>query len=156
MLIAVAGGLAALLGVILLIIRPIGGWRDDQISDLNRAESTYEMVAEASAIGGGATSARGGQDAQSPINSILSRTAAQASVNLTGYNPRPDGAVEASAAETDPAALFAWLGQLESEYGVRIDYADVLREQADPSLVRAQMTFSRPGSQSGAQPGGGV
>ena len=152
-LIAVAGALAAMLALILLIIRPLNGWRADQASAAARSESVYVLVSEAAAASGAVVAQGPARNASIPIRNAVSQTAAQSGVNLNSYNVRPDGSVEANAAATDPAALFTWLGVLTADYGVSVDYADIAREQVDPALVRAQLTFSRPG---GSSTGSGV
>ncbi len=144
LLLRVAGVLAAVLFLVLLVVRPINGWRSEKEADVNRAANTYEMVAEAAAASGGASSSKAVRDAQTPIAAIISTTAAGANVSLNAYNGRPNGTVEATITATQPPFLFEWMGMLETEYGLQVEYADIAREQTDPALVRAQLTFSRP------------
>ena len=125
------------------VAAPVMGWRADQRRSLERAQNDYELVAEAAGRAGGQATPSGDLDA--PIRNAIAKSASASGVNLIYVNVRPDGAVEANAAQVDPENLMVWLQAVERDYGARVTAADIAREQADPTKVRAQMTFARGG-----------
>lgn len=141
LLILIAAGLVALFIALQGVVRPIAGWRADQDRALNEAEGLYELVNEAGAQSAGAAFAAG--DSETPIRNALAQSASSAGVNLVYVNVRPDGGVDANIASVSPDRLFVWLQLVERNYGARVVTADIAREQSQPSMVRAQLTFAR-------------
>ncbi|GAB4533816.1 MAG: hypothetical protein Kow00133_21500 [Amphiplicatus sp.] len=139
-LVAIGGVLAALLSLIQFVIVPIADWRAAAHREAQAAETTYRLVAEAAALGGGA---RAAPEEAVPIRNAVVQAARDNGVPLTFLNPRPDGDVEAQANEVDPENLYRMLAVLEARYGVEVARADIARLAPDSPIVRARMTFSR-------------
>ena len=144
LLIRIAAVLAAVFLVLQGVLAPIGGWRQAKEAELVRAEGLYEIVAEATAFA--TTGSSGGAGSSTPVRNAVTTTAAQLGVELVFVNARPDGAVEANAAPSDPQALFDWIGALSREHGVQIIYADLARDPADRRKVRGRLILSRGGA----------
>ncbi len=143
------GAIALVLILAQLIISPIANWRADRREAAAQAEGLFTIVSQAAAVAGDA--APTAPRAATPIRNALTSSAQTHGVSLSSFNVRDDGLVEANADLTDPASLFSWLAALEVEYGIKVTYADIAREQSDEARVRALLRFSRSGgSGSGA------
>ncbi|MEM8936325.1 MAG: type II secretion system protein GspM [Pseudomonadota bacterium] len=142
-LVKVAAALGALLAVSQLILAPLSAWRADQKRDLAQAESLYTLVTQAAAASPAGAFA---QSDASSLRAAVLQTAAEAGVQLNYVNVRADGAVETSAVLADPDTLFSWLDALRRDHGARVINADIAREPAQPSRVRAQLTLSGGGA----------
>ncbi|MEE2691795.1 MAG: type II secretion system protein GspM [Pseudomonadota bacterium] len=130
---------AGLFVVLQLIAAPLGSWRADAERRARLAETNYRLVAEAAAFG----DVSAGEDRQTPIRTALREAATANDVTLNFTNERPDGSVEAQAANVAPDKLFGMFAALDQRYGVRVVTADIARLGDNTGLVRAQMTFAR-------------
>ena len=152
LLFQVAGGLAAALLFSLVILRPFNEWQAAQRKALQRAEGLYEIVVEAAAFSGNKSIEDAGTG---PIRNAVTATASSLGVELVFVNVRPDGAVEANAAPSQPSRLFQWLDILSRDHGFEITYADLVRDQSDQSLVRGRLILARKGAGRSQDRGGG-
>ncbi len=143
MLIIIGGVLAGLFIALQLILSPMLSWRADQRSDMARARSLYEIVAEAAPLGEGAPA--GASTNAGPARTIVSQTANDAGVAIVFINARGDNAVDVNIASVTPDALFQWLGQLRADYNIVVDTADIARDTGNPQTLRAQISMSQRG-----------
>lgn len=137
------GGLIVGLCLIyLLIANPLFSWRENARQDAANAARNYELVREAASqrvVEDAASSV----DTSVPIRIVLSQTANSLNVQLSAYNPLPDGRVTASAQAVSASQLFALITSLQEEHGVYVESGDIARDAESPELVRAQLTFAR-------------
>lgn len=139
-LLGVAGALAALAVVLLLIVRPALGWRGEAAQKAAARETEFRLVADAARL---AASGPAAADAATPARAAVNAAAVEAGVEFSFVNNREDGAVEAQVNSVAPEKLFAMLSALERRYGVRPSAIDVARVADGAAEVRVQMTLSR-------------
>lgn len=144
MLVAVAGALALLLAISMLIIRPLTSWRSDASASAQSARSTYELVAQAAATGGGQAGPQA-PGANVPLRNAVTQSSAAAGIELLRIGADTGGQIEVQPAPINGDQLFAWLGTLETQFGVSVAFADMSRDEN--GLVAAQvLVFERSGS----------
>lgn len=124
-LVAVAGGLAALLVISLLIVRPLISWNASAERRAAQARDAYELTAAAAAVAGPASSASGTENA--PLRQAIISTAGAAGVELVRIGSASDTQIEIQAAPVDAEVLFNWFAELERRYGVKVTFADMSR-----------------------------
>ncbi|MEL7491306.1 MAG: type II secretion system protein GspM [Pseudomonadota bacterium] len=144
LMVTVGGAIVAVCLFLLLIVNPITSWRSAAADRATAAERNYAMVRQAAAKQP-TTDVAADIDADTPVRIVLSQTTNQLGFSLTSINPLPDGNVSASANNVSADQLFAWIGDLQSNYGIAIVTADIARDTENPENVRAQITFGRTG-----------
>ena len=135
-------GVVAVLVLFQFILAPVMDWRTARTNAAREAERTYDLVIEAAGRGPARDVA---VDPSRPVRNIIAETAQTSSLELTYVNVRPDGRVDTTVSNADPAALFGWIAMLEAEHGVDVASADISRERGSTARVRATMSFSRSG-----------
>ena len=144
LLLIVGGVVVSVCLFLLVVVGPVTTWRSNAMLRATTAERNYEMVRQAAAKLPTAASIDN-VDSETPVRIVLSRTTNNLGFSLTSINPLPDGNVSASANNVSADQLFAWIGDLQSQFGVSVITADIARDADNPQNVRAQITFGRIG-----------
>ncbi len=139
-LILVAGGLAGLLFLSLMVVRPMMGWREDASRRAEQARDGYEMVAAAAAVG--AKAADPAPQASTPLRQAITASAVASGIELARIGAEANGQIEVQPEPVSGDVLFAWLRQLEMRFGVSVVFADMAG--ADDGAINAQvLVFER-------------
>ena len=136
LLLGVAGGLALVLLLTVLVIRPLAGARADGIAAFAEAAETRAAVARAVGSGGQASAPNTG-----PLRNVVEETATGAGVVIDRYDFQGDG-VDLTISDVDAPTLYAWLGELSAAHGVVVREASV-RASGEEGLVTARLTLER-------------
>ena len=143
-LVGVAGALALLFAASFLVIRPLAAWRSDAAAQAQSAQSTFKLVTQAAASGGGVATPAA-PNAGVPLRNAVTQSSASAGIELLRIGADAGGQIEVQPAPTDGERLFAWLGVLQQQFGVSVAFADMSRDEN--GLVSAQvLVFERSGS----------
>ncbi len=141
LLIMIAGGLAGVLFVSMLVVRPIAQWRSDAGRDVARARDGYELVASAAALAGRSTAPAPQHTV--PLRQAITVSAAEAGIELIRIGTETDGQIETQPDLASGDQLFRWFAELEAQYGVIIAFADI--QNTGDGAVNAQvLVFERP------------
>lgn len=133
LLLMVMGGLALLLILSVLVLRPLAAARTNGVRAFEDAAVTRAAVARAAANGG-----------QQPGGATDLRAAAQESADVFGivvdrYDFQ-DGAVDLTVSGIDAPTLYEWLEELSAAYGVTVREGQ-LRTSGEEGLVSARLTL---------------
>ncbi|WP_411818295.1 type II secretion system protein GspM [Hyphococcus sp. DH-69] len=134
-LILIAGGLGVAVVLSLLVIRPIADWQSDAARKAQTARDGYELTLAAAAVAGDR-----GDDQYNPmaLRQAVIATAKNWNVDLTRIGSEtPEGQVEVQVAPLAGDALFAWIAQLENQYGISVAFADIAN--GSDGMVNAQI-----------------
>ena len=124
--------LAAAVIVWLGIVCPLYGWRDEATGDRARAEANFSEVRTTLArLAPPTEGVARTMDAQG-LEPVLLQTAEAAGLQLT-TGMDPSGRIGFRAANAPAAAVFGWLGALETTHGLQPASLSVV-ENADASL----------------------
>ena len=134
----------AVLGVLVLIVllwlgvlRPLGAWADqaaEQRAEAVAAQAAVERaLTEMSAIRSAPPKPLG-----KPLETVVSETAAAAGIALDRVEADPGGGVRVAVEGAEATAVFPWIAQLQTEYGVAAQSLTALKE--DGGLV-VEATF---------------
>lgn len=141
LLIMIAAGLAGILFVSMLVVRPLGQWRIDAARNTESARDGYELVASAAALSGRST-AMAPQNTV-PLRQAITVSAAEAGVELIRIGTETNGQIETQPDVASGDQLFQWFANLEAQYGVIVAFADI--QSATDGAVNAQvLVFERP------------
>ena len=135
LLIAIAGALAGVLILSMLVIRPLGQWRADAERDAERARNGYELVASAAALAGHSTAPSPQSDV--PLRQAITLSAAAVGIELMRIGSEADGQIETQPETASGDQLFEWLAVLEAQYGVNVAFADI--QSISEGTVNAQV-----------------
>jgi general secretion pathway protein M len=140
MLVSVAGLLAGVLLLTLLIIRPLAAWSSAADRKATQARDAYELTATAAAVAGSnSTNETAGA---SPLRQSVISTAGSAGIELVRIGSVSEARIEIQTAPADADLMFTWLGDLERHHGVSVVFADMTR--GDAGRVNAQiLVFER-------------
>jgi len=131
MLMAMALLVAAVI-VWLGIVRPLTDWREEAAGDRARAEANLSEVRTTLARLTPATEGEGRRMDAQGLEPVLVQTAAAAGLRLT-TGMDSSGRIGFRAANAPAAAVFGWLGALETTHGLQPVSLSVV-ENADASL----------------------
>ena len=124
--------LVAAVAVWLGVVRPLTDWRDRAADDRAAAEARLSdvrtLLARLPAAGGGEA---GAPEAQG-LEPVLRQTAEAAGLQL-GTGMDPSGRIGFRAANAPAAAVFGWLGALDTTHGLQPVSLSIV-ENADASL----------------------
>ncbi len=138
-----AGGLIALAVLAwLLVVRPLNdGLAEAKARHNDAVVAIAEVRADVAALQ--VMRGQGGPALTGPVDALVSAAAAEAGFPVTRLD-RPSPAEATLALEAvRPQAFFAWVGQMETQRGVRVERLSV-SANADRTL-RAQVTFRAKG-----------
>ena len=113
LLVAIAGGLAGILLLSLLVVRPLSQWRADAARDADRARDAYELVASAAAVSG--RSLAPAPQMATPLRQAITQSAAAAGIEILRIGAETDGQIETQPGVTNGEQLFQWFARLETE-----------------------------------------
>jgi len=140
LLVAVAGLLAGVLLVSLLIVRPLAVWSSSADRKAAQARDAYELTATAAAVSDSPPVNEEGDPAS--FRQAVISTAGTAGIELVRIGSASDARIEIQTAPADADLLFTWLGDLERRHGVSVVFADMTRGEA--GRVNAQiLVFER-------------
>ena len=134
-LLMVAGGLAALFLLSILVLRPMAQARADGLAAYQSAVQTRAAVARAVRSGG-----RGGA-ATGDLRGVASSTADARGIVIDRYDFQ-DGAVDLTIAAVAAPTLYAWLATLETDHGVVVREA-AIRTGGEAGQVTARLTLEQ-------------
>lgn len=124
--------LVAAVAIWLGIVRPLDGWRDEAAGDRARAEAHLLEVQTALTRLAPATGGEAGRSDAQGLEPVLLQTAEAAGLELT-TGMDPSGRIGFRAANAPAAAVFGWLGALDTTHGLQPVSLSVV-ENADASL----------------------
>jgi len=140
LLIVVAGGLAGVLIVSMLVVRPLAQWRSDAARDAARARDGYELVVSAAALAGRSTATA--PQNTIPLRQAITVSAAAAGIELIRIGTETDGQIETQPDLASGDQLFQWFANLEAQYGVTVAFADI-QNTADGAVNAQVLVFER-------------
>lgn len=124
--------LVAAVAIWLGIVQPLDGWRDEAAGDRARAEAHLVEVQTALTRLAPATGGEARRSDAQGLEPVLLQTAEAAGLELT-TGMDPSGRIGFRAASAPAAAVFGWLGALETTHGLQPVSLSVV-ENADASL----------------------
>lgn len=138
----VAGGgvFLAVLASLQLVLSPVMAWRADAERRAETAEGEYRLVYRSAALA--IPEQRATQD-DTPVRNVVSDSATRSEVSLTFVNVLADGSVEIQGGPARPENVIRFFSALETEHGVRVVAADIVRVSDEPKNVRLQATVAR-------------
>lgn len=139
-IVAAGGAVIAVLACLQLVLSPLMAWRADAGRRAETAQSEYRIVHRSAALAQPAKPASGDN---TPIRNVLTELAGQFGVSLTFVNALADGSVDIQGGPVPPDDVFRFLSALETQHGVKVVAADIVRAADDPEKVRIQATLSR-------------
>ena len=134
LLVGVSGVLLALLLLFVLVLRPLAGMKSRGEAAYARASATYLAVERAAARPAAPTGTG------EPLRAVLDATAGRAGIVINRYDLRGEE-VGLTVADTQAAALYAWLGILADEHGITVREGNV--GGVGEGLVTARLTLAR-------------
>lgn len=140
LLIMIAGGLAGVLFISLLLVKPLAQWRTDAARNAERARDGYELVASAAALAG--RSAAPAPQNTIPLRQAITVSAADAGIELIRIGAETDGQIETQPDLASGDKLFQWFANLETQYGVVVAFADI-QNTADGAVNAQILVFER-------------
>ena len=135
MLIAIAGGLAGILLLSFVVIRPIIDWRSNANQRADAARTNYELVATAAAMSGVVETPSPQRNV--PLRQAVTQSAAAANIVIVRFGDASGNQIEIQPAPTPGDTLFQWFNTLREEYGISVVFADLA--QNSDGLVNAQV-----------------
>lgn len=130
LLVAVMAGLAVLLLLTLLVLRPLAAARSEGLAAFRAAAETRAAVARAAANGDGAAPVGGGD-----LRAVASQTAEARGIVIDRYDFQED-AVDLTITGIQAPDLYAWLGALSEEHGVVVREAQLRRGEGGELTAR--------------------
>ncbi len=119
---------------------PLNNWRDSEKVRADQARDGYELVKTAAAQGGAETTTAPGS--QVPLRQALTQSAGNMGIELVRVGAAVNGQIEIQPADISGDVLFQWISMLETDYGVKVAFADISRN--DDGMVKAQvLVFER-------------
>ena len=132
LLIAVAGALALVLLLSVLVLRPLSNARADGVRAFEEAVATRAAVARAAGGAGQAGPATG------DLRAAAQETADAFGIVVDRYDFQ-DGVVDLTVSDVDAPTLYAWLTTLAEQRGVTVREAQL--RAGDDGLVTARLTL---------------
>ncbi len=139
LLIAVAGLLTLTLAVWQFVLVPSSAFRDTQRRAFGQALSEHAFVVAASRATGNANEPA---TRDQPLQSVLSTTSDLYGLTMSRILPADENGLNVWFDSAEPALLYAWIGELERQHGVRVQRA-VMRRNPEGTQVNANFFFTR-------------
>lgn len=140
-LVVLAGGLALLVAIYLLLVRPLSMYVDDSERELRRAENTYINVAsgaaEIRAAGGAGTEEKQRTD---PLRLAVAKAARANNVQISRIQPGDSGSLTVWIESVPAQRLYVWLQQLSAESGISPSKLNAQKSRVE-GMLRLQVQF---------------
>lgn len=144
LLIGAAGGLAAALFGVQLIVAPVLNGHAAAKSAYQRALADWTVVQDVVMQLGDAAGADESGDDPASLRAVIANTAAEYELNLARVQPSGEGALSVSLEDAESARVFRWLRALRNRHGVRVERASLRRSDRD-AVVRVTLVLSTGG-----------
>lgn len=140
-LIAVAVILSLVVAIYQFILVPSAKFRADQTRAFSTALSEYAYVSSATQT---VTAKKSVPSRSQPLQSVLTTTSDLYGLTISRLAPAESNGLNVWFDDVAPELLYAWLGEIEREHGVRVERAAIRRNtgsegvNANLFLVRAE------------------
>ncbi len=138
-LIAVAVFLSLAVVLYQFVLIPSAGFRADQKRAFSAALSEYAYVSDAARTLSGEAAA---PSRSQPLQSVLTNTSDLYGLTISRLAPADASGLNVWFDDVPPELLYAWLGELEREHGVRVERAAV-RRNPGTEAVNANLYLMR-------------
>jgi len=147
LLLAIAGGLMALLVLWQLVLKPVAAYRADAQAGYERAQERLEEMQRAAAQAA-ALMARSRDGEASPTGDVrgIAMAAARAKgLTVTRLQPNDDGGLTLWIDGVDTRVLYDWVVMLQKDHGIVVQKASVSANDG-AATVRAQLQLAGKGA----------
>jgi type II secretory pathway component PulM len=138
--ILLAGGVAALILIILAILMPLQRHVGDLTQRVEQKRDDLVWLRSMAPQLAGLRSSSGPQPLNESLVVLVDRTARQSGLQRAVVGSQPDGDVSVRLEQTPFDGLLTWLSQLRQSYGVRVDSA-VVETGASAGTVNANLVL---------------
>lgn len=143
-LLGVAGGLAIVLVLSLLVVQPLIGFNDRARDDYAAAMRLYRSIqADAAAYRSLASEARSETGNGGSLRSVAGATALRHDIALARMVPSEDGSLTVNIDSADSRAVMGWLVELENGFGIQVVSSTM--DRAGEGVVEASFVLRRQG-----------
>ena len=143
-LLALAGGLAVVLAVSVLVVQPLAGFNARARDDYAAAMRLYRSIqADARDYRRLVAEVREDSGDDRSLRAIAGATALRHEISLARMVPAEDGALTVNIDRADSRAVMAWLVALETEFGIQV--ASATMDRAGDGVVEASVVLRRGG-----------
>ena len=140
-LIMVAGGLALLVAIYLLLMRPLSAYVSDSERELRRAETTYINVAAGAAEIRAAGDAGGERPQRTdPLRLAVAKAARANNVQISRIQPGENGSLTVWIESVPSQRLYVWLQQLSADSGISPSKLNAQKSRTQ-GMLRLQIQF---------------
>lgn len=141
MLIGVAGIITSAIVLFQFLLIPSNSFKEREARRFQSQSGLYtEVISKLREHGNSAQQKRA--NANGPVQGIVSDSSSVYGISITRIEPTPSGDLTLWIDEIDPQSLYAWLTDLELNYGISVSKASI-RMNKDTQTVNANIFVSR-------------